>query len=325
MKILVTGATGFLGYHIAKDLLEEGHEVVNFSRSETDEVKELGIETRRGNLTIASDVAGALEGIEAVFHVAGKVGMWGRKKDFEDINILGTRNIVDQVRKAGIKYLIYTSTPSVVFGKEEICDGDESLPYPNVFLNDYARTKSIAEAYVLNANDSTLFTTSIRPHLIYGQRDQNIIPTLVARAKSGRLKIIGTGENIVDINYVENASLAHIKAFNELRTGAKNSGKAYFIGQERPVKLWDFINDILEAKGVNPLRKKVSLRMVYIIGAIFEAFYRLLGKFDGQPPMTRFVALQMGTSHYFKHNAAKNDFGHSPVITIEESLHKIKD
>lgn len=325
MKILVTGATGFLGHHIAKDLLALGHEVINFSRGQTQELKDLGIETRNGDLTKAKDVASALKGIDAVFHVAGKVGMWGRKKDFELINIQGTRNIVDEMRKANIKYLVYTSTPSVVFGKEEIKNGNEKLPYPKYFLNDYARTKSIAEDYVLKANDEKLMTTAIRPHLIYGERDKNIIPTLVSRASSGRLKIIGSGNNLVDINYVENASLAHIRAFNELTNEAKNQGKAYFIGQERAVNLWQFINQILEGQGISPLRKKVPLNFVYFIGAICEFIYRVLGKYETAPPMTRFIALQMGTSHYFSHNNAQKDFGHTPKITIEESLVKIKN
>lgn len=325
MKVLVTGVTGFLGYHIAKDLLKEGHEVINFSRRETQEVRELGIETIKGDLTNYTDIKGALSSIEAVFHVAGKVGMWGSKSDFETINIEGTKNLVKAMQETGVRYLIYTSTPSVVFGIEEIKNGNETLPYPEKYLNEYARTKSIAEKHVLEANSKELLTTSIRPHLIYGPRDKNIIPTLVERAKSGRLKIIGNGENIVDINFVENASHAHIMAFKELCSDAKNQGKAYFIGQERPVKLWDFINQILKVKGVPPLTKKVPLKVVYIIGAICELFYKIIGKYEGQPAMTRFVALQMGTSHYFKHDNALNDFGYSPRITIEESLKKIED
>ncbi|WP_412471389.1 NAD-dependent epimerase/dehydratase family protein [Halobacteriovorax sp. RT-1-4] len=325
MNILVTGVTGFLGYHIAKDLLAAGHDVFNFSRRETDEVKELGIKTHQGDLTNYQDIRNALSEIDAVFHVAGKVGMWGRKEDFERINIEGTKNLLKAMKEAGVKYLVYTSTPSVVFGKDEIKNGDEALEYPENYLNEYARTKSIAEKLVLAANTQDLLTTAIRPHLIYGERDKNIIPTLVERAKSGRLKIIGHGDNLVDINYVENASYAHVMALNELVGEAKNKGKAYFIGQERPVNLWHFINELLMAKGVAPLTKKVPLRIVYIIGAICEFIYKLIGKYDGQPAMTRFVALQMGTSHYFKHNNALNDFGYSPRISIDESIEKIKN
>ncbi len=328
MKILVTGVTGFLGHHIAKDLLDEGHEVINFSRRHTSEVEELGIRTHQGDLTNFQDIKDALTGIDAVFHVAGKVGMWGKKEDFERINIDGTKNLLRAMKEAGVKYLVYTSTPSVVFGKEEIKNGDESLAYPEIYLNEYARTKSVAERLVLEANEASsrqLLTTAIRPHLIYGERDKNIIPTLVERAKSGRLKIIGKGNNLVDINYVENASLAHVMAFKELIQEAKNQGKAYFIGQERPVNLWHFINEILMAKGVAPLTKKVSLKLVYLIGAICEFIYKLIGKYEGQPAMTRFVALQMGTSHYFKHDNALKDFGYSPKISIEESIEKIKN
>ncbi|RZF20782.1 MULTISPECIES: NAD-dependent epimerase/dehydratase family protein [Halobacteriovorax] len=325
MRVLVTGVTGFLGYHIAKDLLKDGHEVINFSRRHTSEVDELGIETIKGDLTNYEDIKNALRDIDAVFHAAGKVGMWGKSKDFHRINVDGTKNLVNAMKEQGAKYLIYTSTPSVVFGKDEIKNGDESLPYPKKYLNEYAKSKSIAERFVLESNGHGILTTSIRPHLIYGERDKNIIPRLIQRAKSGRLKIIGDGQNLVDINYVENASHAHVMALKELSTEAKNQGKAYFIGQEKPVNLWDFINKILEAKGEKPISSKVSLKIVYFIGLIFELVYKLLGKYDDQPPMTRFVALQMGTSHYFKHDNARVDFGYSPKITIEESLEKIKN
>lgn len=324
MNILITGASGFLGLHIAKELKDQGHSVINFSRSHTDELEQLNIPTRTGNLADKDSIVKALEGIEAVFHVASKVGMWGKWEDFYSINYLGTKNLADACIDKEIKTFVYTSTPSVVFGTEEIIKGDETIPYPKKYISLYAKSKALAEEYVLGLNSDKFKVTSIRPHLIYGERDKNIIPRLVAAQAKGKLKAIGDRTNLVDIIYVENAAKAHVDAFNELITDAKNSGKAYFIGQEHPVNLWDFIDQILECKGLPPVKKSISVAKAYKIGSCIEFFLNLFKIFNIHPPMTKFVALQLGTSHYFSHENAKNDFGHEPKVTIEESLRRLR-
>lgn len=325
MKILVTGATGFLGYHIAEILLSQGHEVINFSRSHTEELERLGVKTIKGNLQNKEEIRNALKDINAVFHVASKVGMWGRWEDFYNINYIGTKNLVDIMKEIGIPSLVYTSTPSVVFGKDSINEGNEDIDYPKEYLSLYAKSKALAEKYVLDQTSENFKTTSIRPHLIYGERDKNIIPRLVEAKKKGKLKIIGDGNNLVDIIYVKNAAQAHVDAFKELLADAKNSGKAYFIGQEKPVNLWDFINHILESKGLEHVKKSIPVKRAYTIGAVIEFFLKLFKIFNVHPPMTRFVALQLGTSHYFSHERAKRDFGYSPKVTIEESLERLRN
>lgn len=324
MNILVTGATGFLGHHIAKLLKDQGHHVYNFSRSHNAELDEIGVTTRKGNLSNKDETVNSLEGIEAVFHVASKVGMWGKWNDFYNINFLGTKNLVDACKEKGIKTFVYTSTPSVVFGKDSIENGNENTPYPEEYLSLYAKSKALAEEYVLKSNDDSFKVCAIRPHLIYGERDKNIIPRLVDAQTKGKLKAVGNRENMVDIIYVENAAQAHIDAFNELQKEQKNAGKAYFIGQERPVNLWQFIDQILECKGLGPVKKSISLSKAYKIGHIVEIFLKSFRIFNVHPPMTRFVALQFGTSHYFSHENAKNDFGYNPKVTIEESLNRLR-
>ena len=323
MKILVTGATGFLGYHICELLLNEGHEVYNFSRSISNELNELGVKTIQGDLQNSSDIKKALNGIEAIFNTASKVGMWGKWEDFYNINYLGTKNLVDEAKEQGIKVLVHTSTPSVVFGMDSIENGDETLPYPNEYLSLYAKSKSLGEEYVLKSSSDTFKVCSIRPHLIYGKRDKNIIPRLVEARKKNKLKIIGDGSNIVDIIHVSNAAHAHIDAFKELLGDSKNNGKAYFIGQESPVILWDFINRILSKKNLPPVKKQISVRTSYIIGYIVEIFLKAFKIYNIHPPMTRFVALQLGTSHFFSHASAKEDFGYKIRVTIEESLEEL--
>jgi len=324
MNILVTGATGFLGYHIAKDLIDQGHKVYNFSRSHNTELEELGVKTRKGDLSNQDSVDKALTDIDGIFHVASKVGMWGKWHDFYQINFLGTKNLVDSAKSKGIKYFVYTSTPSVVFGKKSIENGDENTPYPDEYLSLYAKSKALAEKYVLESNQENFSVTALRPHLIYGERDKNIIPRLVDAQTKGRLKSVGNRENLVDIIYVENASKAHIDAFNELQNEKKNAGKPYFIGQERPVNLWSFIDQILECKGLGPVKKSIGLSKAYKIGHLVEIFLKLFRIFNVHPPMTRFVALQFGTSHYFSHKNAEKDFGYKPIVSIEESLKRLR-
>ncbi len=324
MNILVTGAGGFLGFYIARDLKELGHKVYNFSRSHHRDLDQLEITTRIGNLNNPESIEKALKNIDAVFHVAGKVAMWGKWDDFYQTNTIGTKNLVEACKKKGIKKFIYTSTPSVVFGEGDILGEDENLEYPKKYLSLYAKSKMLAEKYVLDQNSENFLTCALRPHLIFGPRDKNIIPRLIEASKKNKLKVVGDGENLVDIIYVENAAQAHIQAFEQLSTDSKVAGSSYFIAQERPVKLWDFINQILQINGQSPITKKIPTNTAYRVGAIIEFFLKLFRVWNIHPPMTRFVALQLGKSHYFSHKKAQTDFNYSPSISIEEAIEKIR-
>ena len=319
-KILVTGAGGFLGSYIVRELLKNpNNEVYSFSRSSYPFLKELGVIERLGDLKKYDDVNSALEGMDAVIHTASLVGMWGRYKDFYSTNVLGSINIVLSMKEHKIKKLVYTSTPSVAFERENLEGVDESTPYPKKYLTHYAQTKSLAEKYILASNCETLSTTSLRPHLIFGPGDLNLIPRLIKAGKKGRLKIIGDGNNLVDVTYVENAAIAHVMALEKLSPKHPIAGKAYFLGQG-PVRLWDFTNDILKRAGVNPIQKKVSLKMAYNIGYIIEKVLSFFWIYNIHPPMTRFVALQLGKSHYFSHKNLEQDLGFTPKFSIEEGL-----
>lgn len=319
MKIIVTGAGGFLGRNLADALLSKGHRIWNFSRQNYPTLREMGIETICGNLQNETDVTAAFKGMDAVFHVASRVGIWGDYNEYFRTNVTGTENVIKACRANGIAKLIYTSTPSVVFDGGDICGADETKPYARKFYNDYSRTKTIAEQLILRANDEILCTVALRPHQIIGPDDPHLVPRLVNAAKLGRLKIVGSGRNKVDVTYIQNAVDAHILAFEKLFPQSPVAGQAYFIGQERPVALWDFINEILKRYHLPPITKKVPAGVAFNIGLFFESWYRFF-KINGEPPMTRFVALQFSRSHYFSHEKAKNDFGYEPKISIEQAL-----
>jgi len=322
MKIVVTGAGGFLGRNLAAALLSRGHQVWNFSRQNHPQLQAMGVETICGNLQNAADVVAAFKGMDVVFHVASHVGIWGDYDKYYRTNVVGTENVIKACRANGITKLIYTSTPSVVFDGGDICGADETKPYAQHFYNYYSQTKTIAEQMVLKANDEKLCTVALRPHQIIGPDDPHLVPRLVQAAKQGRLKIVGTGKNLVDVTYIQNAVDAHILAFEKLAPQSRVAGQAYFIGQERPVVLWDFINEILARHHLPPITKKVPAGVAFNIGLFFESWYRFF-KINGEPPMTRFVAMQFSRSHYFSHEKAKKDFGYEPKIYIEQALNLI--
>ena len=320
MKILVTGGGGFLGTHICKELLNKGHEVSSFSRNSYVHLEQMGVTNIRGNLVNYDDVKNALSGVEAVFHVAALAGVWGDQDKYYKINTLGTQNVVNAAKELGIKTLVYTSTPSVVFDFGDIENGDESIPYPEKYLTPYAYTKHLAEKYVLENTDVSFHAVAIRPHLIWGPGDPHIIPRLVEKARAGKLKQVGDGNNLVDVIYVKNAAIAHVQAFEKLVHDSSISGNAYFIGQERPVNLWQFINQILHHAKVELVEDRVSFKLAFSMGRVLEFIFKILGIEKPEPPMTRFVACQLAKSHYFSHAKAKNDFGFEPKISIEQGL-----
>jgi 2-alkyl-3-oxoalkanoate reductase len=323
MRILVTGGGGFLGSYIIKELLKRPtYLVTNFSRHSYAHLEDMGVPTIKGDLKNAADIERALaQGFDAIFHVAALAGVWGKHKDYLDINYHGTKNLLEAAEAHGIERFIYTSTPSVVFGKDDLLGVNEDYPYPKVHLTPYAETKSMAEKLVLQKNNSkTFLTCAIRPHLIWGPGDPHLFPRVIQKGKEGKLRVVGDGENLVDIVYVENAALAHVQAFEHLTPHSRLCGQAYFIGQERPVKLWDFINQILGYMKIEPVTKYIDVATAYRLGWLMEKTFKVAGIQKPEPPMTRFVALNLGKSHYFSHEKAKRDFGYHPRISIEEGL-----
>ena len=319
MNILVTGGGGFVGRQVIERLLGLGHKVTSLGRSPQQELKTKGVNVHQIDLADRQLVSSACKGMDAVFHVAAKAGVWGRKQDFVRANILGTRNILQGCKENKVPYLIHTSTPSVVFNGKSFTGQDESLPYGSNWLCHYARTKAIAEQEVLSANSSDgLYTTALRPHLVWGVGDPHLLPRVIRRAKQGRLRIVGDGTNQVDISHVQNVADAHIQALEALRYG-KASGKAYFLSQGEPVRIWDWLNDLLARLGVAPVRKKISARKAYSLGAILETFWKILC-LPGEPPMTRFIAVELSKSHYFSIEAAKRDLAYVPRVTTDKGV-----
>ncbi len=258
MKVLVTGGGGFVGGAIIDQLLARDWQVRSVARGEYPSLVSKGVEVMRGDLADDDVAARAVAGCDGVFHVAAKAGVFGSAADYERSNVVATHKVVDAARAAGVTRLIYTSTPSVVHGGGDVEGVDESAPYPDHFTAPYPDTKARAEQYVLGQADDEFATVAIRPHLVWGPGDTQLVPRIIERARAGKVRFVGDGSNIVDTTFIDNAAAAHLNAFDRLAPGSPISGKAYFIAQDEPRPIRDIVNDLIGAAGLPPITKTIS-------------------------------------------------------------------
>ena len=321
MKILVTGGKGFLGSAITKKLINDGHEVETLSRS-ISRIKDYNIKHHQIDISKKTSTNINFKGIDCIFHVAAKAGIEGSFRDYYTINYLGTKHILDIAKNSGIKYFIYTSSPSVVFTGKPIIGGTENMSLVSNRLSSYSFTKALAEQAVLDSNNnSQLSTISLRPHLIWGRNDPHLLPKVITRHKKGKLKIVGDGKNQVDLTHIDNVVHAHILAFYALTSGKPLGGKSYFISQNEPVILWEWLNYIFESLKLEPLHNKISFPKAYFAGAVLEIFWKIFN-LKADLPMSRFVACQLAHDHWFSTKAAKTDFDYEPIISMNEAMEK---
>ncbi|HVY62107.1 MAG TPA: NAD-dependent epimerase/dehydratase family protein, partial [Planctomycetota bacterium] len=317
MKALVTGGGGFLGGAIVRLLRARGDEVRSFSRGTYPGLAALGVEEARGDLDDPAAVERAVEGRDVVFHVAAKAGVWGPREDYVRANVGGTRHVIEACRRSGVRRLVYTSSPSVVFDGKDMEGVDERVPYPAHFEAPYPETKAAAEALVRAANGPDLATVSLRPHLIWGPRDNHLVPRILARGRAGQLRRIGRENKLIDSVYVDNAAEAHLLAADRLAPGSPVAGKVYFISNGEPLPVWDLVNRILAAGGVAPVTRTIPAGLARAAGFLLEKVHGALG-LAGEPRLTRFVARELSTAHWFDISAARRDLGYAPRVSIDE-------
>ncbi|WP_019027467.1 2-alkyl-3-oxoalkanoate reductase [Colwellia piezophila] len=324
--VFVTGAGGFLGKAICRLLRLANIKVTGFARGSYPELSQMGVTMVQGDITDFSQVKAAMQSCDLVFHVAAKAGVWGSKEDYFKPNVQGAKNIIQACQELAITRLVYTSTPSVTFDGIDEAGIDESQPYAKNFLNYYAESKAFAEQLVLAASQESplLKSVALRPHLIWGPNDPHLVPRVIDRARAGKLKLVGKEDKLVDTIYVDNAAYAHILAAVALgKANPACSGKAYFISNDQPITMAAMLNHILGCVDLPPVTKRVPSVVAYAVGATLEWLYKLLNK-KQEPIMTRFVAKQLSTSHYFDISAAKRDFGYRPLISLEAGMAQLK-
>ena len=321
MKTVVTGGGGFLGRRIVERLLAEGEAVRVVGRGAYPDLEARGIECVRADLAERDAARRALEGAGAVIHCAAKAGVWGPRAEYERCNVQATRAVLEACRAHGIERLVHTSTPSVCFdGADQ--RGASELPYARRFLAHYPRTKAAAERAVLAANGPSLATIALRPHLLFGPGDPHLVPRLLARAEAGRLAVVGDGRNEVSLTYVDDAAHAHVCALRALVAGAPCAGRAYFVANVESVRLWEWIAALLERLGRPALRRRIPLGAAWTAGALCEVLWRALAR-PGEPPMTRFVALQLARSHTYDVSPLARDLGYVEQVGLARGTDRL--
>ena len=325
MKVLVTGGSGFLGQALCRALLAHGHQVTSLQRHHSTELDSLGVRQVLGALDDADVVEQAVRGMDAVIHNAAKASGWGDWADFLRSNVTGTEVLLAACRAVGITRFVYTSTPSVVHaGRRPVAGGNETeTPYGTHFSAHYPRSKLMAERAVLAANGHGMATVALRPRLIWGPGDTQLLPRLVARARAGRLRFIGDGNNKMDCTYIDNAVHAHLLALDRLQPGAACAGKAYFISNGEPRSVRDIVNGLLAAAGAPVVTRTLPFALAYALGAGCELIWTLL-RLAGEPPMTRFLAEQLSTEHWYDCSQAHRDFGYAPIVSMDEGLRRLR-
>ena len=316
---LVTGGGGFVGRKIVSMLLQKGVHCKVVGRNPYPDLEKSGVECLVGNIGDGALIQKACKNVDTVFHVAALAGIWGKWEQYYQTNVLGTRNVISACQSNQVENLVYTSTPSVVFNQVDIENGDETMPYASRYLCHYARSKVIAEKEVFKAVEQGLKGCAIRPHLIWGPEDPHLIPRLIERGRARKLKIVGDGTNKVDISYVDNVAHLHILAAENLSKSGSAKGQAYFIGDEQPVNLWNWINELFKRLDIPVIEKKIPEKLAYTAGTILEGIYKLTGT-EKEPPMTRFVAEQLSKSHYFSHDKAIKELQYKPLVSAEQGM-----
>lgn len=322
MRALVTGGGGFLGGALARKLRERGDDVRVFGRGSYPDLEAVGIDSYRGDIVDADAVKEAVDGVDVVYHVAAKVGLWGDPREYELVNIEGTKNVIAACLATGCDRLVFTSSPSVVFHGGDVEGVDESAPYPASFDSDYSRTKAKAEEIVLAANHDRLSTVALRPHLVWGPGDRHLLPRIVGRAQSGRLFRIGDEDKLVDTLYIEDAVEAHVLAAVQLSPLSDLAGKPYFLSAGDPRPVWEIVDRLLKAAGLGPVRKSIPKGAAFAAAGACEKLWRVMGK-RSEPPLTRFLVSQLTTAHWFDISAAERDLGWKPRVGLEEGMERL--
>lgn len=317
MKVLVTGATGMLGSAVAVQLLQSGHEVRTFQRGASGLSQ---VEDVRGSLTDPSSIARAVRGIDAIIHLAAKVSLSGRPADFEAINVQGTRDLLALSLTAGVTRCVFVSSPSVAhYGRSLV--GVDALPAdPARARGEYARSKARAEQVALQADSEDYAVVAVRPHSVWGPGDTQLIERIVERSRRKSLPLLGDGSALVDTTYVDNAASALIAALEQI---ASVRGKSYVVTNGEPRPVAELLARICQSAGVRPPRWRVPASLAAGVGVIAEKIWA--ARFcESEPPMTRFLAEQLSTAHWFDQRRTRAELRWQPTVSLEQGFENLR-
>jgi len=316
MKVLATGASGFLGRAVVHALQHEGHEVRTLQRRPS---AVPGADDRLGSVTDPDAVAAALDGVDGVVHLAAKVSLAGDPVEFHAVNVGGTRTLLDAAAAAGVTRVVHVSSPSVAHAGHALAGVGAEPADPRAAHGEYARTKAEAELLALDRARAGLSLVAIRPHLVWGPGDTQLIARVVDRARRRTLPLLDGGTALIDSTYVDNAASGIAAALARVD---EVSGRVYVLTNGEPRPVGDLLAGICRASGVPTPRFSVPAGLAKAAGALVERVWAVRPGVD-EPPMTRFLAEQLSTAHWFDQTEIRRDLRWRPAVSIDEGLRRL--
>jgi nucleoside-diphosphate-sugar epimerase len=316
MRILVTGATSLIGRTVVEQLVDRGDEVSVFQRRPSG----LDVVEHLGDVADADAVSRAMSGVDVTVHAAGLVSMTGDWDDFVATNVIGTKNVVEAARNAGVSRFVQISSPSVAHSGTSLVGVSAGTANPTTTRGHYATSKAMAELIALAADSEDMSVVALRPHLIWGPGDTQLVGRIVERARQGRLAVIGTGAALIDTTYIGNAASAVVAALDR---APDLGGRAFVVtnGQPRPVR--ELINRIVMSAGLEPPTMKVPYPVARAGGGAVERIWARRTT-DSEPPMTSFLAEQLGTAHWFDQRETREALDWRPNVSLQEGFKRLK-
>jgi len=323
VRVAVTGGSSLIGAALAELLVQRGDDVVAFQRGRAGGL-DPRIEQHLGDIRDGDAVDAAFAGCDVAVHLAAKVGVVGEREEYAAINIEGTRHVVDAARRNGLRGVVHVSSPSVAHDGRAIVGGGADPPITHHRKAWYPQTKAVAERLALGVSDDRCGVVAIRPHLVWGPGDTQLVGRILERAAAGRLALVGGGRALVDTTYVDNAATALAAAADAIRPLGRCAGKAYVVSNGEPRPIRELVEAFCVAAGVPFAPRDVPLSVARRVGSLIDRVWPRLDLSE-EPPLTRFLAEQLGTAHWFDQREVRADLGWAPAVTIDQGLARLSD
>lgn len=321
MRVLVTGGSSLLGAGVAAALAGRGDEVAVLQRRPAPIAAELGLEQFLADLNDTPLVRAATAGRDTVVHLAARVGVAGTAEQFQVTNVDGTRSVLAACQRARVGQLVFISSPSVAHSGRALVGAPAGPADPHRAKGPYSRTKATAERDVLASDRPGFATLAVRPHLVWGPGDTQLVGRIVARAQAGRLPLVGGGRALIDTTYLDNAVSAIVAAVDHCQPA---HGRALVISNGEPRPVGEVLARICAAAGAPEPRRSVPSSAAWLAGAAAEAVWAARRRTD-DPPMTRFLARQLATAHWFDLREARAALGWAPKVSLDEGFSRLAD
>lgn len=315
MNVLVTGATSLIGAAVVDRLEARGDTVTVLQRRSVGRAREV-----LGDITDPTVVAGAVEGQDAVVHLAAKVGVTGSWDEYRHVNVVGTETVVSAARQAGVTRFVHVSSPSVAHGGEPLVGVGAGPADPEATRGHYSTSKALAERHALAQASPSFALVAIRPHLVWGPGDTQLVGRIVERARQGRLATIGSGAALIDTTYIDNAADALVAAVDHAPAA---SGEALVVSNGEPRPIAEILERIVAAAGLPMPGLRVPTRVAFTAGLLIEKVWERTGRTD-DPPMTSFLAEQLSTAHWFDQSRTREVLHWTPAVSLEEGFERLR-